>query len=159
MNELDHRGNRVWRARVVPVMMRGMGTRLRVWAAAAAIAAASAGCAALPLLAGPQPSPTVLAVGVAVGSAVPCEDAAMRARCDDWIAAARDGAGVAAADLASAEVHVGWSTVPRTMDVRIVVALSLRDGSTVFQPIYCGAPDPTLPPDVCDYSGLSLPPR
>ena len=137
--------------------MRRVGTRLGVWIVAAAIAAISAGCGVAPPSAA-QPSPTVLAsLGVGVGSVVPCDDAALRPHCDAWIAAATGLAGVASADLASATVHVGWSAVPRTMGENIVVALTLRDGSTRYQPIFCGTG--LDPQHVCDFAGVSLPPN
>ena len=95
--------------------------------------------------------------GGAIGSVVPCEAVDMRERCDAWIVVAQRQAEASAADVSKATVHVGGSTVPRSTNVRIVVELALRDGSTVFEPIYCGVG--ADPMKVCDFAGVSLPPN
>lgn len=135
------------------MMLRVRGATAVVIAALVMVAGCVAAC-------GPSPSPSPTAVlfeGVAVGSVVPCDGATMRQHCDAWIAAARGQANIAAADISTATVHVGWSTVPRTTSVRVVIEFRLVDGTTVDEPIFCGVgADPT---HVCDFSGVSLPPK
>jgi hypothetical protein len=120
----------------------------------AALVASVAGCGNPQ----PLPSPTTLGLfGVAVGSEVSCATPAMGRMCDIWIATARNQASVSASDISSSVVHVAWSTVPRTTEVRVVVALTRRDGSTLYEPIFCGVP--AVPDSACDFSGVSLPPN
>ena len=139
-------------------MMRLVRSRLGVSIVACAIAAISAGCGVLPLPPATQPSPTTLAdLGIGVGSVVACDGAAMRRHCESWIAVARDQAGVASSDVASATVHVGWSVVARSTSVSVVVALSLRDGSSLYEPIFCGVG--VDPQHVCRFTDVSLPPN
>jgi hypothetical protein len=119
----------------------------------AVIVAIAAGCGM------PQPSPSSTILDfykVALGSEVSCATPAMARMCDLWIAAARTEAGVSASDISSSVVHVAWRTAPATEGVPVVVVLTKRDGSQLYEPIFCGVsavPDPS-----CDLSGVSLPP-
>ena len=106
----------------------------------------------------PSPSPTVLPDDIAIGSEVSCSAAAMAAHCAIWIEQARQAEAADSADIRSTAVHVAWSTVPRAGGYPLVVVVfRLRDGSTVYEPIWCGVgAAPTDP--VCDMTGASLPP-
>jgi hypothetical protein len=105
-----------------------------------------------------SPSPTVLREdGIAVGSEVACATPTMQRMCDLWVTAALGQANVSAAEISSSAVHVAWSTVPRTMGVNVVVVFGLRNGSTLYEPIFCGVS--TVPNPACDFSGVSLPPN
>jgi hypothetical protein len=103
-------------------------------------------------------SPSVLPGDVAIGSEVSCDESSMAAHCAIWIAQAREAHSVAAGDISSTEVHVAWSTPPRVGGYPIVVVVfKLQNGSTIYEPIWCGAgAAPTDP--VCDMAGVSLPP-
>ena len=104
----------------------------------------------------PMPSPTILSIGVQVGSEVDCSTPPMKRHCDVWVATALSQSGFYAKDVASSTIHLGWSTVDRTLEVRIVVEFRLKDGVIDFKPLFCG-PDNWA--SICDTSDVSLPPR
>jgi hypothetical protein len=77
--------------------------------------------------------------------------------CDRWIAAALNEASLSASDISSSVVHVAWRTAPATEPIPIVVVLTKRDGSQLYEPIFCGTS--AIPDPACDFSGVSLPPN
>jgi hypothetical protein len=80
----------------------------------------------------------------------------MQPHCDAWIAATRAQA-PATSKIVSTAIHVAWSTVPRTQPVPVVVVFRLEDGSTVYEPVFCGVH--VVPDPACDLSDVSMPPQ
>jgi hypothetical protein len=120
----------------------------------AVAAAVAAGCG----VSQASPSPTILDFyKVAVGSEVSCATPAMARMCDLWVAAALNEASLTASDVSSSVVHVAWRTAPATEGIPVVVVLTKRDGSQLYEPIFCGVSAVPYPP--CDLSGVSLPPN
>ena len=123
-----------------------------LWSAVAV--AVAAGCGASQA----SPWPTLLDFyKVAVGSEVSCAPPAMARMCDLWIAAALNEASLSASDISSSAVHVAWRTAPATEGIPVVVVLTKRDGSQLYEPIFCGVSAVPYPP--CDLGGVSLPPN